>query len=188
MGKQFAEIPERLIRFIGEQKIFFVGTATADSRVNVSPKGMDAFRVLGPKRAIWLNVTGSGNETSAHVQVDPRMTVMFCAFQGPPLILRLYGRARVVHRADADWGELFARFEPIPGARQIFDLDVELVQTSCGMAVPYYGWEGDRDLLRDWAAEKGDDGLADYWAEKNQVSLDGLPTHVVARSRGTGGG
>ena len=136
MAKQSAELSERLIEFIAAQRIFFVATAAADGRVNLSPKGMDSLRVLGDKRVIWLNVTGSGNETAAHVAQNPRMTIMFCAFDGDPLILRIYGKARAVHHNDADWNDLFARFDPLPGARQIFDLSVETVQTSCGMAVP----------------------------------------------------
>lgn len=182
MGKQYEALSERWMEFIAEQKMFFVGTATADSRVNVSPKGMDSFRVLNDRRAIWLNLTGSGNETSAHVQQDPRMTVMFCAFEGPPVILRLYGTARVVHKNDDDWGALFAHFDPPPGARQIFDLAIDLVQTSCGMAVPYYAYAGDRELLTDWAKEKGDDGLKRYWEEKNQSSIDDLPTNIIAKN------
>lgn len=182
MGKQYEALSERLIEFISEQKIFFVGTATADSRVNVSPKGMDSLRVLNSKRVIWLNVTGSGNETSAHVQQDPRMTIMFCALEGPPLILRIYGKARVLHKNDHEWEELFAHFDPLPGARQIFDLTIELVQTSCGMAVPYYSFTGERELLSDWARKKGDDGLEQYWEEKNQSSIDNIPTHIVAKN------
>jgi hypothetical protein len=187
VGRQFDELSERLIGFIAEQKLFFVATAAAQGRINLSPKGMDSFRVLGPRRAVWLNLTGSGNETAAHLLQDPRMTVMFCAFEGAPLILRLYGRARAVHRRDADWDELFARFEPLPGARQIFDLSIERVQTSCGMAVPYYSHAGDRDQLSAWAAARGEDGLRDYWAEKNQVSLDGLPTQLIERTFGQDG-
>lgn len=182
MGKQYEALSERLFEFIAKQKIFFVGTATGDSRVNVSPKGMDSFRVLNNNRVIWLNVTGSGNETSAHVQQDPRMTIMFCAFEGPPLILRLYGTARVVHKNDDDWEELFTHFNPLPGARQIFDLSIELVQTSCGMSVPDYAYAGDRELLSDWARGKGDDGLKQYWEEKNQSSIDNIPTHIMAKN------
>jgi hypothetical protein len=182
MGKRYEALSERLIEFISEQKIFFVATATGDSRVNVSPKGMDSFRVLKNNRAIWLNVTGSGNETSAHVQQNPRMTIMFCAFEGPPLILRLYGTARVVHKNDDDWGKLFAHFNPLPGARQIFDLSIDLVQTSCGMAAPYYAYTGDRGLLSDWAMKKGNDGLKQYWEEKNQSSIDNIPTHIIAKN------
>ena len=181
MGQRFKELSERHIKFIAEQKIFFIGTSPADSRVNVSPKGMDSLRVLGNTRVAWLNVTGSGNETSAHVQLCPRMTVMFCAFDGPPLILRLYGTAKVVHKSDPEWNGLFPLFKPLPGARQIFDVTLELVQTSCGMAVPYFSHVGDRELLSDWATKKGDEGLKRYWEEKNQMSIDGIPTHVVAK-------
>lgn len=182
MGQRYTELSDKHQAFIGQQKMFFVGTATADSRVNVSPKGMDSLRVLGPRRVVWLNVTGSGNETSAHVQQLPRMTLMFCAFEGAPLILRLYGQAQVVHHSDARWRELFALFPPLPGARQIFELDIELVQTSCGMAVPYFDYVADRELLSDWATKKGPDGLKRYWDEKNQASLDGLPTGIATKN------
>lgn len=182
MGKRFNELSENHIRFITEQKIFFVGTATAGSRVNISPKGMNSLRVLSNSRVAWLNVTGSGNETSAHVQQDPRMTIMFCAFDGKPLILRLYGSAKVIHKSDHEWNNLFPLFKPLPGARQIFDVTIDLVQTSCGMAVPYFSYAGDRELLSDWAKKKGDEGLKHYWEEKNQMSIDGIPTHIVAKS------
>ena len=136
--------------------------------------------MLGSRRVAWLNLTGSGNETSAHVQQSPRMTLMFCAFEGAPLILRLYGTAKVIHRYDPEWNDLFALFKPLPGARQIFDISLELVQTSCGMAVPTYDYAGDRELLSEWAVRKGDDGIKRYWEEKNQTSIDGIPTHIVA--------
>jgi hypothetical protein len=175
MGKQFTEIPDALLPFIARQHIFFVGTAAPDGRVNVSPKGMDALRVLDANRVIWLNVTGSGNETAAHLLENPRMTVMFAAFEGSPMILRLYGKARTIHTDDSDWTELYAHFRPLPGARQILDLQVDLVQTSCGMAVPLMDYVGDRELLNQWAEKKGDEGVRQYWAEKNAVSLDGRP-------------
>lgn len=182
MGKQYETLSEALIEFIAEQKIFFVGTAAADSRVNVSPKGMDSFRVLGKNRVAWLNVTGSGNETSAHIQLDPRMTIIFCAFEGDPLILRLYGTAKVIHKNDVEWNRLFPSFAPLAGARQIFDLSIDLVQTSCGMAVPCYSYAGDREMLSDWAMQKGEEGLKIYWEEKNQMSIDGIPTNIVAKN------
>jgi hypothetical protein len=181
MAKRYSELTDEHLNFIAAQKMFFVATATADSRVNVSPKGMDTLRVLGSKRVAWLNVTGSGNETAAHVQQQPRMTLMFCAFEGAPLILRLYGTARVIHRSDAEWKTLLPLFPPLPGARQVFDLAVDLVQTSCGEAVPYYTYVGDRDNLIHWALKKGADGLAQYRAEKNRLSLDGIPTHIVEK-------
>jgi hypothetical protein len=182
MAQRFNELSERHINFIAGQKIFFVGTATADSRVNISPKGMDSLRILDSRRVAWLSVTGSGNESSAHVQQVPRMTIMFCAFDGPPLILRLYGSAKVIHKSDPEWNELFPLFKPLPGARQIFDVTVDLVQTSCGMGVPYFSHAGDRELLSDWAVKKGDAGLKRYWEEKNQMSIDGIPTHIVAKN------
>ena len=182
MGKQFADISTKNREFIEQQKIFFVGTATEDSRVNISPKGMDSLRVLGPNRVVWLNVTGSGNETAAHIQKMSRMTLMFAAFDGSPNILRLYGDARVIHKNDGDWLELYSLFNPIPGARQIFDLRVELVQNSCGMAVPFYEYIGERELLKDWALRQGNAGLTDYWKKKNQQSIDGIDTHIVERN------
>ncbi len=182
MGQQFNALFEQHIRFINTQKLFFVATATADSRVNLSPKGMDSLRVLDQQRVIWLNVTGSGNETSAHVQQHPRMTLMFCAFEGSPLILRLYGKARVIHKTDAEWQALYPYFVPLPGARQIFDLQVELVQTSCGMAVPFYHYAGEREQLSDWAIKKGDEGVQRYWQDKNEFSIDGLPTHITVKN------
>ncbi|MHB1232330.1 MAG: pyridoxamine 5'-phosphate oxidase family protein [Burkholderiales bacterium] len=179
MGKRYDKLSEEHTAFIAQQKIFFVGTATADSRVNISPKGMNAFRILNDHRASWLNVTGSGNETAAHVQHSPRMTIMFCAFEGAPRILRLYGAAKVIHKHDPEWQSLFSMFEPLPGARQIFDLAIDLVQTSCGMGVPYYAYQGDRELLKNWAVKQGEKGLRQYWKEKNQISIDRIPTNII---------
>lgn len=182
MGQQFSEIQEKHADFVCHQKLFFVGTATDNSRVNISPKGMDSLRILSKNRVIWLNLTGSGNETSAHIQQHPRMTLLFTAFEGNPLILRFYGDAKVVHRGDAAWDDLYRHFPDSPGARQIFDLNVDLVQTSCGMAVPYYDYVGDRTLLHDWAVKKGGEGLRQYWQKKNQTSIDGLPTQIVEKN------
>lgn len=179
MGQRYPELSDKHIEFIARQKLFFVGTATADSRVNISPKGMDSFRVMDSKRVVWLNVTGSGNETAAHIQSSPRMTIMFCAFEGAPLILRLYGSARVIHTSSPEWPALQGHLPSLPGARQIFDMEVDLVQSSCGMAVPCFSYEGDRELLNDWASKKGHEGIKEYWAQKNQFSLDGVPTHIV---------
>lgn len=182
MAKQYPEISDKLKTFIGEQKIFFVGTATADSRVNISPKGMDSLRVLDKNRVAWLNVTGSGNESSAHVQENPRMTIMFAAFEGSPMILRLYGNAKVIHRNDPEWNTLLTHFDVIPGTRQIFDLKVDLVQTSCGMAVPFFDYVDERDQLKKWANKRDKEGLQEYWQEKNQFSLDGKPTHIMSKN------
>jgi len=182
MGQQYSELSQRHIDFIAKQKIFFVGTATAESKVNISPKGMDSLRILDNNTVAWLNVTGSGNETAAHVQTHPRMTIMFAAFEGDPMILRLYGQATAVHHKDAEWASLLALFSPVPGARQIFKLSIDMVQTSCGMAVPYFGYEGEREQLTHWAIKKGEDGIRDYWAQKNQVSLDGIPTNILGKN------
>jgi len=182
MAQQYSEISDKLKQFIENQKIFFVGTATADSRINISPKGMDSLRVLSKSRAVWLNTTGSGNETSAHVQENPRMTIMFAAFEGKPVILRVYGNAKVIHKNDPEWKELFPLFDPIPGARQIFDVTVDLVQTSCGMAVPFFDYVEERELLNNWAVKKGEQGLKEYWQQKNQVSIDGKLTNIMSKN------
>lgn len=182
MGQRYSEISDKHKQFIEAQKLFFVATATADSRVNVSPKGMDSLRVLGKNRVAWLNVTGSGNETAAHVQESPRMTIMFAAFDGNPVILRLYGTARAVHKHDPEWAVLSSLFPDTPGARQIFDLAVDLVQTSCGMAVPFFDYAGEREQLNEWAVKKGAEGIAEYWREKNQISLDGKPTNICDKN------
>lgn len=179
MAKLYKQISPKLQQFIEDQKIFFVATATADSRINLSPKGMDSLRVLDPNRVAWLNVTGSGNETAAHVQEHPRMTLMFTAFEDNPLILRIYGTARAIHKDDAEWQLLFPLFMPLPGARQIFDLTVDLVQTSCGMAVPLYDYVGEREQLNTWAEKKGEGGVEAYWKETNHTSLDGKPTRFA---------
>ncbi len=182
VGTRYTELSEKHIEFIRHQKIYFVGTATSDSKVNISPKGMDSLKVTSPTSIIWLNVTGSGNETSAHIQLNPRMTIMFAAFEGNPMILRLYGNAEVVHHNDPDWNELYSQFKPHPGARQIFKLSIDLVQTSCGMAVPYFEYVGERDLLTEWAEKKGDKGIQEYWTNKNQESIDGIPTNIVEKN------
>jgi hypothetical protein len=178
MGRTYREITGKLKAFIEEQKLFFVGTAAADGRINVSPKGLDSLRVLDSNRVMWLNLTGSGNETAAHVRELDRMTLMFCAFEGKPLILRLYGHARAIHRHDADWKTSYALFNSLPGARQIFDMQVDLVQTSCGMGVPLYRYADDREELVDWAARMGETGLQKYRAEKNRTGLDGKPAYI----------
>ncbi len=181
MGKRYSEISEDIKEFIAWQKLFFVGTATEGSRVNISPKGMDSLRVLDSNRVIWLNVTGSGNETAAHLQTHPRMTIMFAAFEGAPMILRLYGNARAIHCGDPEWSDLYSHFAITLGARQIFDLQVDLVQTSCGMAVPFFDYVDEREQLKNWAINKGEAGIKDYWKEKNQLSLDGKPTGIAEK-------
>lgn len=176
MSKQYGEISERYRRFIEDQQLFFVATAAPDGRVNVSPKGRDSLRVTSPRQVVWLNGTGSGNETAAHVLASPRMTLMFCSFVREPLILRLYGTPQVVHDTDDNWPDLLDLFPPLRGARNIFVLDVDLVQTSCGYGVPLFDHIGERGLMQAWADKKSDDDLREYHAERNATSLDGLPT------------
>jgi hypothetical protein len=180
MAKQLSSITPALNDFISRQRVYFIGTAAADGRVNVSPKGMDTLRVVNPNRVAWLNSTGSGNETAAHILENPRMTIMFCAFEGAPMILRLYGQARAVHPRDAEWNGLYALFNPLPGARQIFTLEVDLVQTSCGMAVPFFDFQAERQQLNDHWKARTPEQLTSYWSEKNTLSIDGKPTRIVA--------
>ncbi len=182
MGQQYSEITDKVKNFIESQKIFFVGTATENSKINISPKGMDSLKIINKNSIAWLNVTGSGNETSAHIQQNHRMTIMFCAFEGSPMILRLYGNAKVVHKNDTEWNEFYSLFNNIPGARQIFVLSIELVQTSCGMAVPFFNYEKEREQLKNWAIKKGEKGLKEYWEQKNQISLDGEPTNIMRKN------
>ncbi len=178
MGKQFYTIEHQHRTFIEAQRLFFVATAAKGGRVNVSPKGLDSLRVVDEQTVVWLNGTGSGNETAAHLLDNPRMTLMFCAFEGNPLILRLYGEAAIYHPRDPEWNTYIDLFEPLGGSRQVFKLHVDLVQTSCGFGVPLFDYQEDRPLMHTWAEKKGDDGVQAYWQEKNTLSLDGHPTHI----------
>ena len=178
MARQYDSIPEKLQEFIKAQKIFFVATATNDSRVNLSPKGMDSFRILDKNRVVWLNLTGSGNETAAHLLEHNRITVMFCAFEGNPMILRVFGKAKAYHPRDKEYRELIDMFPKQTGTRQLIDINIEMVQTSCGMAVPYLDFKEERGQLESWADDKGEDGILEYWKEKNIASLDGKPTGI----------
>lgn len=178
MAEFFDQLDNKLTDFIQRQHIYFVGTAGAEGHVNVSPKGMDSLRILDDNTVAWLNLTGSGNETAAHVLENGRMTVMFCSFDKQPLIMRLYGTAVATHPRDEGWEELLAKFPAFTGARQIFTLAVEMVQTSCGYAVPFYELKGERHTLTRWADNKGGGGIEDYWREKNQASIDGKDTGI----------
>jgi Pyridoxamine 5'-phosphate oxidase len=180
MAKQFDRITEAHRAFILRQKVFFTASAAGEGRVNLSPKGLDTLRLLGANELAYLDLTGSGNETAAHLQATGRLTLMFCAFEGPPMILRLYGRGRVLRRGTSAYAGLIGRFEELPGARQIVALDIELVQTSCGYGVPLYEFKGDRPSLARWAESKGEEGLERYRREHNRESIDGLPTGLEA--------
>lgn len=179
MANQYPQLLPEHAKFIQRQKIFFIASAAADGRVNLSPKGGDSLRVIDAGHLLWLNLTGSGNETAAHVAAVNRITLMWCAFEGPPTILRAYGTARVIHPRDDEWSDCAGHLPPPIGARQYFLVDVDLVQTSCGYGVPLLDYEGERDALTLWAEKRGREGIAEYWAEKNLRSLDGLPTGVL---------
>lgn len=173
-------LTEKHMAMIAAQPVFFVATAAGEGRINLSPKGYDAFRVLTPSRVAYLDLGGSGNETHAHLAADGRITVMFCNFQQPALILRLYGRGRAVLPQDPDWDELAAHFILMPGTRQIFDIAVESVQSSCGWGVPFMTLEGERETLKK-AHRQSDPAQWEAKMAKRTRSIDGLPTRATER-------
>lgn len=179
MGKQLESITPELKEFIENQKIFFVGTAAEEGRVNVSPKGTDSFRVLNQNKIAWLNLTGSGNETAAHLLLNDRMTIMFCAFEGKPMILRLYGQAKIYHNRDKEYQDLIGLFPENTGSRQVIEMQVEMVQTSCGFAVPFMDFKKERETLNAWSTKQGIEGVEEYWKNKNTVSIDGFETKIL---------
>jgi Pyridoxamine 5'-phosphate oxidase len=176
MGKVYDQLNDSLVDFIRRQHVFFVGTAptSPDGHLNVSPKGLDTFRILGPNSVAYLDLTGSGIETVAHLRENGRLTIVFCAFEGRPLIVRLYGHGRTIEPGDPEWDGLIARFPAYPGARSVVVMDVERVADSCGFAVPLYEYKGERSQLVDYAERKGPTGLEAYRAEKNKTSIDGI--------------
>jgi len=180
MGKLFPALLPEHEAFIRKQRIFFVGSAPMDEEghVNISPKGHDVLRLLSPTSVAYLDLTGSGNETSAHLTDNGRITFLFMAFEGPPMILRLYGKGRVVLPGSEEWEELAPRFELLPGARQIITAELHAVKTSCGFSVPFFSYEGERDTLQKWAAAKGEEGLQQYRRDKNSFSMDGRLTPI----------
>ncbi|MEE4349604.1 MAG: pyridoxamine 5'-phosphate oxidase family protein [Pacificimonas sp.] len=180
-------LTDKHIAFIRAQPVFFTATAAAEARINLSPKGLDTFRVLSEGQVAYLDLGGSGNETHAHLAADGRITIMFCAFENPANILRIYGRGRAVLPQDVEWAGLAARFELLPGTRQIFVIDVESVQTSCGWGVPVMHVERPRDTLT--KAHANADG--EEWVEVVQertTSIDGLPVRPTDRYFGPDGG
>ncbi len=174
------QLTDDIIRFIEEQPMFFVGTAASEGRVNVSPKGMDSLRVTSPTRIVWLNLTGSGNETAAHVGATSRMTLMFMSMTSMPLIVRVYGTARTIHPRDADWERHIGMFPALAGSRQLFDLSIELVTSSCGSGVPVMTLAAVRadEELEPFYAAMTEQQLHDYWERKNTTSIDGYPTGI----------
>jgi hypothetical protein len=181
MAKQFPGLEAAHQEFIARQKIFFVASATVSLHVNLSPRGTDLFRIIDANSVLYLDKTGNGNETAAHIRAGGRLTIMFCAFEGPPQILRLYGSGVVYPRRGSAFAVLlkdrFGNVAP-PGARQIVELRVEIVQNSCGYGVPRFTYRGARDGLDRWAEQKSQADLEAYWQEKNIRSLDFLPTGI----------
>ena len=185
MGEQYDQITPSLQSFIQAQPLFFVATAPLSERghVNLSPKGYDTFRIISPHQVAYLDFTGSGNETSAHLAENGRITFMFCAFQGKPQILRLYGQGETVLPEAERWDELVAQFPSYPGIRQIILASIDLVRTSCGYGVPLMELQKDRETLKRWATSKGEEGLADYRGANNSKSLDGLAAPLAQHDK-----
>lgn len=183
MADQFDHITDKLRGFIARQHIFFVGSAAAGTRVNITPRSTDDLRITGPNEAMFLDRTGSSNETAAHMLADGRLTLMMCATDGPPLILRLYGTGRALRYDSAEFAEAWAAHfgggEVPHTARQIFVQTIDLVQTSCGYGVPLFEFQRERPSLANWAASKSPEDIRDYWQRKNAVSMDGLPTGLL---------
>ena len=176
MGKVYESIDDGLQGFIERQRMFFVATApNRDGHVNLSPKGLDTFRVLGPRTVAYLDYTGSGAETIAHIRENGRITLLFCAFEGPPKILRLYGRGRVLVPRHDDFAAMRTLFPPVPPVRSIVCVDLDRISDSCGYGVPLYRFEGQRSQLVEWSEHKGEEGLLEYQRTRNATSIDGLP-------------
>lgn len=190
MAKFYDSITDNIQQFIEKQHMFFVATAplTADGHVNLSPKGLDCFQVLSPNKVGYMDLVSSGNETSAHMHENGRITIMMCSFEGNPNILRLYGQGHTVLPNTQEWDELSPKFTIYPSTRQLIVMDVTKVQTSCGFGVPLFDYVGERDIHFEWAEKKGAAGIKQYRDEKNHVSLDGLPTPLGIRDGGLSDG
>ncbi|MCR8634634.1 pyridoxamine 5'-phosphate oxidase family protein [Paenibacillus radicis (ex Xue et al. 2023)] len=186
MGKLFTALLPEHREFIQKQRMFFVGTAPLheEGHVNISPKGYDALRIFSPTEVAYLDLTGSGNETSAHIEENRRITFMFIALEGPPMILRLYGKGRVILPGTEEWNHWAPQFELLPGTRQIICAELHAVKTSCGYSIPYYSYSGERETLKKWAEKKGESELAQYQHEKNTTSMDGLITTLGQAASG----
>lgn len=184
MGIHTDRLNQSFKSFINDQSVFFVATAAPTGRVNLSPKGLDAIRVIDDQTIIWLNLSGSGNETAAHILQSPRMTLMFCGFDEQMLILRVYGQAHVIHPRDQDWEKYYALFPDYAGARNIFELSIDLVTTSCGSGVPEMAVKSERGEteLVPFYEQKGIEGTKNFWRKKNITSLDGWPTGIFKDS------
>jgi hypothetical protein len=180
MSEWFKRITPVMKEFIAEQKVFFVATAPHEGRINLSPKGMDTLRVVSDNRLLYLDLTGSGNETAAHLLENGRVTIMFCSFDKTARIMRLYGRGRAIHPRDGEWHDYLALFPAEPGMRQIMQIDVDTAMTSCGYGVPRLEGLAERDTLRKYWESRGVDAPEKYQQDKNLESIDGLPTGIFA--------
>ncbi len=184
MAKQFEKLDEKHKTFIKQQKIFFTASATAGSQVNVSPREIGALRLISDTSVMYLDRTGSGNETAAHMLADGRLTIMFCAVEGPPQIMRLYGQGRMINWSSDEFEKIieqhFQGTLPL-GTRQLCKLEIEMVQTSCGYGVPLFDYKGERAAIENWHDNKGVEGIQTYWEENNMESLDGLPTGLLKK-------
>lgn len=182
MAKFYDCLTPDLRQFIAAQHLFFVATACAQGRVNLSPKGLSTFRCLSETEVGYLDLTGSGNETAGHLAHDGRITFMFCSFDKEPKILRLYGRGRAIKPWQPEWAHYVSHFDQQLGQRQIIVQQIESVQTSCGFSIPFMQYMGDRPTLDEWASKKGEAGLAAYWKERNQTTIDGQPTELLKKT------
>lgn len=182
MSKFYSYLNPTLEEFIQKQKIFFTATAPTQGRINVSPKEMDTFRYIDQQTVAYLDLTGSGNETAAHLEENDRITLMFCSFSEEPFILRLYGKGQSIRPRHQNWESLALLFPSIAGTRQIILLNIDSIQTSCGYGVPLYDFREERTKLVDWAEQKGEKAIQDYWKLKNQKSIDGLPTYLLEKN------
>lgn len=178
MAKFYTELDDHLREFLSQQRIFFNASAPSEGRINISPKGLDSFRVLSNTLVGYLDMTGSENETAAHVAENGRLTLMFCSFHDKPLIVRLYGKGRVVRPQDAEFSDLHAQFPTYPGERQIVLLEIQSIMATCGFAVPLFEYKGERDNLLEFSCNMGPDKMDAYRHERNQKSIDGLPTYL----------
>jgi hypothetical protein len=181
MSKQLPSIDPTLATWIAAQKIFFIGTAplSADAHINISPKGGDSFRVLGPMEVAYQDYTGSGAETAAHLQENGRIIIMFCAFDGPPQVVRLHGQGEIIAETHPRFAEFSKQFPPNPGTRAFVHIHLTRVSTSCGYSVPYFDFKAPRDTLDKWALNQGPTKIREYRAHKNQHSIDGLPAFAT---------
>ena len=179
MAKFKEQLDDKLIEFINNQQMFFVATAPKEGKINISPKGLDgSLKIIDEKTIIWLNHFGSGNETAAHLQEDNRLTMMFCAFDGKPLILRLYCEVKFVQEKDDTWDEYTNHFDYTKGARQVFELNILSVNSSCGMGVPLYDFVSQRDDLTNYYDNSTKEDHVKYMKKKNQISFDGKATNL----------